>query len=187
MVWLRIREYFHLNPSSLLGSHREKPFVPGGGWLCEGCACYLTSPPTSLRSAGKYWNQCTWSESRGLAFLLSPFIPPRAPWHVECGRKVSCLWVFVFCYFASRLVSKTTCRTSHQTPCSLERNWPLPFQSVNNFSSTFFLWHHLRRKFLKSLQTTCERNMNTTLKFSYMLFPVPTWNEKGTVMFTHVL
>lgn len=50
----------------------------------------------------------------------------------------SSLQVFIFCYFASGLVSKTSFRTSHQTPHTLERNWPLPFQCVNNFSHSFF-------------------------------------------------
>lgn len=99
-------------------------------------ASYLPSPPAFHSSVGNDGNQYRWA-SAGARVLF-----PLLLCSLACGlwyESELFLQVFIFCYFASRLVSKTTFRTSHQTPCSLERNWPLPFQCVNNCSHSFFI------------------------------------------------
>lgn len=99
MVWVRIREYFHLKHSSLLDSCREKPFVPGGSWLCERCVCSCAVSPISSLLQVEQENtgiSVHGLKAGALVFLFSPPVPHQAPWRVECGRKVSCLCEFCF-------------------------------------------------------------------------------------------
>lgn len=136
----QVRECFDLKLSSLLGSSRYRLFVPGGGRLCEDCICSCVVPHISsclskvrrsrLESLHVVCREGLWSLCPSLCSLACGL------WR---GSELS-LWVSVFCYCASSLVSKTTFRTSHPTPYSLERNWPLSCQSVNNFPQSFFIY-----------------------------------------------
>lgn len=183
MAGVRFGEHFELTLSSLLGLSKYKPFVPEGCCLCGDYVCSCIRPHitscfskfcmTQLNSVQMGWK---WGSGLSVTPLCSL---PCVLWY----ESELSLCVCIFCYFASSLVSKTTFRTSLQIPYSLERNWPLPFQSANNLSHSFFSFTAFGKESSLKKTKTKNKTMNHLLEKDeqharIVFFLVSIWDEK---------
>lgn len=112
------------------------------------------------------WNQYKWAESGGSGFSVTPL----CSLCVCYGMRVGCLCEFAFPVTLRAVWFPAVFRTSHQTSYSLERNWPLPFQSANHLSPSL---QHLRRNvhLKKNKNYELPVRITWTACLNFLVFP----------------